>query len=221
MADFRTDQATAFTQILRAVVLRCKAWGLVGHELVAIDGSQLKAVKSQRRHCTPAQLPERLPRSDAPIAPYRHDLDTADAEEAETQKPTAAERHEQIRPRRARKGRDEGLRRARAVPGQRQVSLTDPDRRSMPKSPKGDVGDTVQVAVAAKQQRFVGQAVTKAVPDIAQLSGLAIQAQEALEVDQLTAVAARGDSHGEAINAWEEAGIESDVAQPLTSAHRT
>jgi transposase len=118
IADFRTDNAKAFKQIFRAFVLLCKEWGLFGQELVAIDGSKFKAVNSKRRNFTQAKLNEMLQRIDAHIEQYLHDLDTADAEEAETQKPTAEELQEKIRQLRERKGRYEGLRRVREVTGQ-------------------------------------------------------------------------------------------------------
>lgn len=143
-----------------------------------------------------------------------HDLDAADADEPERQQPTA----EQLR---ERKGRDEVLMREMARPGQSQVSLTDPDSRAMAKSPNVDMGDKAQVAVDGKHQLFVVQEVTKAVTDVDQLSDLAIQAKEALEVNQVKVVADMGDDHGEDINAGEEAGMELYGAKPVTSAKRT
>jgi hypothetical protein len=90
----------------------------------------------------------------------------------------------------------------------------------MPKSPKVDVGYNAQVAVDAKHKLFVIQEVTNAVTDVNQLSGIAIQAKEALAVEQVKVVADMGYYHGEAIKACEEAGIEPYVAKPLTSANR-
>jgi hypothetical protein len=90
----------------------------------------------------------------------------------------------------------------------------------MPKSPKVDVGDNAQVAVDAKQQLCVVPEGTHAVPDGQQLSGLAIQAQEALEAEPRTVGADKGSYHGEEITACEEAGMEPYGAKPLTSANR-
>jgi transposase len=220
MADFRQDKAQAFTQVFRAFALLGKEWELFGQELVAIDGTKFKAVNSQCRNLTKAKLTETLQRIDAHIEPYLHDLDTADAEEAECQKTTAAALREKIRPRRERQGRDEGLMREMERTGQSQVSLTDPDSRAMPKSPKVDVGYNAQVAVDDKHKLFVVQEVTNAVTDVDQLSGIALQVKEALEVEQIKVVADMGYYHGEAIKACEEAGIEPSVAKPLTSANR-
>jgi transposase len=220
MAEFRKDNVKAFKQVFRAFALLGKEWELFGQERVAIDGTKFKAVNSKRRNFTKAKLTETLQRIDADLEHYLHDLDTADAEEAACQKPTAEALREKIRQLRERKGRDEGLTRERERTGQSQVSLTDPDSRAMPKSPKVDVGYKAQVAVDGKHQLFVVQEVTKAVTDVDQLRGIAIQAKEALEVEPINVVADRGYYHGEALKAWEEAGIEPYVATPLTSANR-
>jgi hypothetical protein len=220
MADLRPDQATACTQLWRACVLRGNAWGRCGHERVAIAGRTLTAVKSQRRHCTPATRHARRPRLEAPLAPSRHAVDTADAAEAAPQTPTAAALHEQRRPRRARKGRDQGRRRARAGPGQRQVSVPDPDRRALPKRPHVAVGATVHVAGEATHPRCGVHEVTTAVTALDHLRGRAIPATAAWEGEQLPAVAAMGESHGAAINAGAEAGLASSGATPVPSATR-
>jgi hypothetical protein len=175
--------------------------------LVALDGSQFKAVNSKRRNLTQEPLTETLQRMDARIEPYLHALDTADAEAAECQKTTAAALPEKIRQRRERKGRSEGLMREMARTGQSQVSLPAPEGRAMPKRPNVDVGDNAQVAVDDQHQLVVVQEVSHAVTDVEQRSGLAIQAKEALEVKQSHVVADVGYSHGEEITACEAAGI--------------
>jgi hypothetical protein len=75
-----------------------------------MDGSKFKAVNSRLRNLTRAKLNKTLKRIDAQIEPYLHDLDTADAEEAASQKPTAEELQGKIWQLRSRKGRYEGLR---------------------------------------------------------------------------------------------------------------
>jgi Transposase DDE domain len=147
-------------------------------------------------------------------------LDKADAEEASVPQPTAEALQEKIRQLCERKTHYEGLLQKMDSAGQRQVSLTDPDGRAMPKSPKVDVGYNAHVAVDANHHLFVVHDVTDAVTDVAQRSGIAIPAQEALEVEQLTVVADMGDYHGEEIKTCEEAGIAPYVAKPLTSANR-
>jgi transposase len=220
IADFRKDTAKAFKQVFRTFVLLCKEWGLFGQELVAIDGTKIKAVNSKRRNFTQAKLSETLKRIDTHIEHYLHALDAADAAEPESPQTSADHLREKIQQLRERKDRYEGLLRAMECTGQSQVSLADPDSRAMPKSPKVDVGDTAQGAVDAKHQLLVVQEVTNAVTDVDQLSGIAIHAQETLEGEPLPVVAEMGYYHGEEIKACEEAGVEPYVAKPLTSANR-
>jgi transposase len=220
IADFRKDNAQAFKQVFRTFTLLCKEWGLFGQALVAIDGSKFKAVNNKRRNFTQAKLDETLQAIDAKIDHYLHALDTADEAEADAQQPTAEALRERIRQLHERKGRYEGLKEAVEVSGESQVSLTDPDSRAMPKSPKVDVGYNVQVAVDEKHKLLIIQEVTHAVTDVDHLSGIAIQAKETLGVDHVNVGADMGYYHGEEIKACEEAGIEPYVAKPLTSANR-
>jgi transposase len=220
IADFRKDNVTAFKQVFRAFVLLCKEWGLFGQELVAIDGSKFKAVNNRRRNFTKAKLSETLTDIDAKIEHYMRELDKTDGEEANVQQPTAEVLREKVQQLRERKDRYEGLLQEMDHTGQSQVSLTDPDSRAMPKSPKVDVGYHAQVAVDDKHHLGVVQDGTNAVTDVDQLSNIAIQAKEALEVEQLSVVADMGYYHGEEIKACEEAGIDPYVAKPLTSANR-
>jgi hypothetical protein len=105
--------------------------------------------------------------------------------------------------------------------GATQLSLTDPDSRSMPKSPKVDVGDNMQIAVDSTHKLMVEQDVTNAVTDADQLSPMAIRAKETLGVERMRAVADMGSYHGHESKACDEAGIEAYVPTPSTSAHTT
>jgi len=220
MADFRQDHTQAFQQVLRAFPLLWKAWGVCGAELVALDGSQCKAVHNQQRHVTPAQLRARLHAMDAKLAQYARALDAADAAEATVAQPPAGARRENIQPLRERTGRYEQVRAAREASGARQVSLTDPASRVMPKSPTGEVGDHGQTAVDATPKRILAQHVTNAVTDVAQRSALAMTPQETLGVEPVKVVADMGSDHGEAIKACAEAGMEPYIPTPLPSANR-
>ena len=105
--------------------------------------------------------------------------------------------------------------------GETQRSRTAPASRSMPKSPKVDVGDNGQIAVDSQHKLMVEPAVTHAVTDEDQLSPLARRAQETLGVERMRAVADRGYDHGHEINAGDEAGLDAYVPKPSTSANTT
>ena len=101
----------------------------------------------------------------------------------------------------------------------KQISLTDPDARSMATTGKdtGLVGYNVQAVVDAQHHLIVAHEVTNIGNDRSQLSMMAKQAQEATGVRELTAIADRGYCKGEEILACEAAGVTPIVPKPLTS----
>ena len=106
----------------------------------------------------------------------------------------------------------------RPAPDQ-QVSLTDPDARSMATSGRGTgiVGYNVQAAVDAKHHLIVAHEVTNVGHDRTQLASMAQQTQEAIGSETLTVLADRGYYKGAEILKCEDAGIEALVPKPLTS----
>jgi Transposase DDE domain len=105
-----------------------------------------------------------------------------------------------------------------AMPDQ-QISLTDPDARSMATSGRGSgvVGDNVQIAVDTQHHLIVTHEVTNRGSDRAQLANIASQAKGVLGVDRLEAVADRGYYNGEEILACDDAGIAVKLPKPMTS----
>jgi hypothetical protein len=100
-----------------------------------------------------------------------------------------------------------------------QVSLTDPDARSMATSGRGSgvVGYNVQVAVETEHHLIVAHALTNVGSDRAQLSPMAKEAKAVLGAETLDAVADRGYFRGEEILACEQAGITVTLPKPMTS----
>ena len=100
-----------------------------------------------------------------------------------------------------------------------QISLTDPDSRSMATSGRGSgvVGYNVQVAVDTEHHLIVTHEVTNTGSDRAQLAHMTKEAQAVLETDELEAVADRGYYDGKEILACEEAGITVTLPKPMTS----
>jgi len=100
-----------------------------------------------------------------------------------------------------------------------QISLTDPDSRSMATSGRGSgvVGYNVQVAVDTVNHLIVTHEVTNTGSDRSQLANVAREAKAVLHVDKLEAVADRGYFHGEEILACEQAGICVTLPKPMTS----
>jgi Transposase DDE domain len=100
-----------------------------------------------------------------------------------------------------------------------QISLTDPDSRSMATSGRGSgvVGYNVQTAVDTENHLIVAHEVTNVGSDRSQLASVAKEAQAALHTEKLDAVADRGYFNGEEILACEQAGITVTLPKPMTS----
>jgi len=220
IADFRKENVKAFKKVFRQFTLLCRGLNLFGGELIAIDGSKFKAVNSKQRNFTKAKMKKALKRIDEKIEQYLSELDASDEVETDVHKPTAEELKEKIRQLKQRKDRYSNLHNEMEANAESQVSLTDPESRSMPKSPKVDVGYNVQTAVDDKHKLIVEQDVTNAVTDVDQLSCIAIEAKKALGVDQMKVVADMGYYHGDEIKVCVEAGIQPYISKPLTSANR-
>jgi len=100
-----------------------------------------------------------------------------------------------------------------------QVSLTDPDSRSMATSGRGSgvVGYNVQVAVDTEHHLIITHEVTNSGSDRAQLANVAKQAKVVLQAEALEAVADRGYFNSPEILACAEAGITVTLPKPMTS----
>lgn len=216
IADFRRDHPQAFKKVFRQFHRICEGLELFGKELVALDGSKFKGVNSRDRNFNKAKLKKRLERLEQELEEYLGALEAADRDEAEAASPTAEELQEKIDRLQERQGRYEELLEELETSGETQVSLTDPDSRAMPKSPRVPVGYNVQTAVDSRHKLIVEHAVTNAVTDRSQLSAMATKVQEILGVETLEVVADRGYYYGVEIKACRDRGILPYVPKPDT-----
>ncbi len=216
IADFRKDNLQAIKRVCRAFTLLCKTLDLFGGELVAIDGSKFKAVNSRGRNFTPKKLDRLLSEIDTKIARYITELDTHDAEQL-TPAAQITNLHEKLATLYTRREQYQAYQQELATTGATQLSLTDPDCRSMPVSQGTEVGYNVQVAVDDKHKLIVEHDVTNAVTDQDQLSSMAIQAKDTLEVDTLEVVADVGYYDGVEVKGCLDADITPYIAKPYTS----
>jgi transposase len=194
IADFRKDNRKAIRQVCRAFILLCRDQGLFGGELVAIDGSKFKASNNRARNINQHQLKRQLKDLDLKIDTYLHDLDDRDESEPDTPKLSAQELQHKIDALKSRRGKLLDLSQEMEDAGQTQISLTDPDSRSMPSGggQLTDVSYNVQVAVDEKHKLIVGHEVTNEPTDRNLLHPMAVRAQEALGVHHLEVVADMG-----------------------------
>ncbi len=215
IADFRKDNLEPIRGVCREFTLLCKELDLFGGELVAIDGSKFKAVNNRTRNFTPRKLERSLAEIDVAIAAYLAEMDTDDATEPPPE--PISDLQTKIARLQQRRQQYEAYQHELAATGATQLSLTDPDCRSMPISQGTEVGYNVQIAVDARYKLIVEHEVTNDVTDRAQLANMATQTQQMLEVEALDVVADVGYYDGPEVKSCLEAGITPYVAKPHTS----
>jgi transposase len=220
IADFRRDNGEAIRQVCGRFVLLCRQMGLLAGGSVAIDGSKFKAVNNRDRNFTKAKLERRRQQIEESVARYLAQLDTADRQEPTDVLVAKTDRlKEKITRLEQEMERLDGLEAQMLASPDRQISLTDPDARSMSSSGRGTgvVGYNVQTAVDTEHHLIVTHEVTNIGTDRAQLSGMAKKAKAVLEVERLDVVADRGYFASEEILASEQAGITVTLPKPMTS----
>jgi transposase len=214
IADFRKDN---LQPIQKVFTLLCKELGLFGAELVAIDGSKFKAVNNRKRNFTDEKLTKALAHIDAKIAEYLQALSTADTDTPTRPDLTAAELHHRIAQFRERKQQYQQVQQRLAESGQSQISLTDPDSRSMPVTQGVDICYNVELVVDAKHKLIVTHFLTTDVTDHDQLAPMAKQAKNILGVEELNAVTDKGFYNGEQVKECDQADIQAYIPKPRTS----
>jgi transposase len=220
IADFRKDNGAAIRKVCAKFVALCRQMGLLQTPSVAIDGSKFKAVNNRDRNFTHAKMARRMAQIEESVGRYLRQLDSADRQEpSEAISIKTTRIKEKIARLKQEMSRLEVLdAQMRNTPDQ-QISLTDPDARSMATSGRGSgvVGYNVQVAVDTEHHLIVTHEVINVGNDRGQLARMSKQAKEVLEVDKLEAVADRGYFDGAEILACEEAGVAVTLPKPMTS----
>jgi transposase len=220
IADFRKDNGTAIRKVCAHFVALCRAIGLLTLASVAIDGSKFKAVNNRDNNFTRAKMERRMAQIEESVARYLQQLDTADRQEpSEVLQAKTSRLKEKIETLKQQMRRLQGLKVEMLATADQQISLVDPDARSMATSGRGSgvVGYNVQIAVDTKHHLIITHEVTNEGSDRSQLSAVAKQAKATLDVEKLDAVADRGYFNGEEILACEEAGITVTLPKPMTS----
>jgi transposase len=218
IADFRKDNGEAIRLVCREFVMLCKKLDLLSDKLVAIDGSKFKGVNSRDRNFTRAKMKRRLRDVESAIERYLARLDQADrTEPAADDAKTLQDKVSKLREEMARLKKLE-VRMLEAP--DKQLSLTDPDARSMKSRGTGVVGYNVQSAVDAKHHLIIAHEVVNAGTDRQQLSPMAKEAKAVLGTKKLKVVADKGYYNGEEIRECEQAGVIAYVAKPKTSPNK-
>ena len=218
IADFRKDYGKAIRKVCAQFVALCRELELFADASVAIDGSKFKAVNARDQNFTRAKMNRRKAQIEESVERYLHQMDSADRQEPSLARTTKTTRlKDKIVTLKEEMRRLEKLEVKMLATPDKQLSLTDPDARSMATSGRGSgmVGYNVQSAVDTKHHLIVAHEVTNVGTDRAQLSAMAEQTKAVLETDALDVVADRGYYNGDEILACKEAGV--TVTLPQTA----
>jgi transposase len=217
IADFRRDNGVAIRNVCRQFIVLCRKLNLFSQAIVAIDGSKFKAVNNRDKNFTSAKMKRRMAQIEESIERYLAAMDTADRAEPEVAQLKKGHLQGKI------SALKEQMRQLKVLEAQmlaspdQQLSLTDPDARSMKSRDGGIVGYNVQVAVDAQHHLIVAHEVITEGIDRDQLAPMAEQAREATGIKDLTVVADRGYFKGEQILKCDQTQITPIVPKTLTS----
>jgi transposase len=220
IANFRKDNGKAIRRVCRQFIVLCRELNLFSEALVAIDGSKFKAVNNRDKNFTAGKMKRRMAAINESIERYLTSMDTADRAEPEVAALKKGRLQDKID---ALKQQMEQLKAIEAqmnASPDKQVSLTDPDARSMKNREGGIVGYNVQTAVDAAHHLIVAHEVTNEGVDRDQLSSMAQKAKDAIGTQELTVVADRGYFKSELILECENSGITPLVPKSMTSNSR-
>ena len=220
IADFRKDNGLALRKVCARFVDLCREIGLLAKASIAIDGSKFKAVNNRDRNFTRGKVERRRVQLEESVARYLSQLDTADLQEP-TEALAAKSKHlkEKLAKLEGEMQRLETYEKQMLASTDQQISLTDPDSRSMATSGRGSgvVGYNVQVAVETENHLIITHEVTNSGSDRAQLANVGKAAKAVMQVDTLEAVADRGYFNSPEILACHEVGITVTLPKPMTS----
>jgi transposase len=157
IADFRRDNGPAIHAACAQFVVLCRQLNLFTRSVVAVDGSKFKAVNTRDKNFTVAKVAKRIEQVEASVARYLAALNHADRQHDDVAKAKTTRIKEKIEGLRRQMQSLKAMERQVEEASDKQVSLTDPDARSMATSGKGTgiVGYNVQIAVDAEHHLIV------------------------------------------------------------------
>src|ERR1700730_4482856 len=220
IADFRKDNGLALRRVCARFVELCREMGLLATASVAIDGSKFKAVNNRDKNFTRAKVERRRAQLEESVARYLSQLDTADRQEpTEALAAKVTRLTEKLTKLKEEMGKLAVHEKQMLASPDQQISLTDPDSRSMATSGRGSgvVGYNVQVAVDTEHHLIIAHEVTNVGSDRAQLANMAKGTKATLAATNLDVIADRGYFSSEEILECDKAGITVTLPKPMTS----
>jgi transposase len=195
IANFRKDNPEAFRSVFRRFVLLLKEWDMIEGKTVAIDSFKIRASNSLKNNFNDKKLRQHLEYIDEQLARYEAELDLCEEEEEKEQLEA------RIRERKEKQEQYQAIKEKLDDSGEPQISLTDPDSRSVVLHRKiVNVGYNIQ-SVCDEKHKLLVDYDTGTVNDTHSLSPMAIQSKELLGMEKMTVLADKGYHTGKQLEA--------------------
>lgn len=216
IADFRKDNFSLLKNIFKHFSLLCNELGLLGKEIVAIDGSKFRANNARKKNLTKGRIEKMLAYFEQAAERYLELLENTDATNDNNAKNTTTYSKEEMQQKltKATQRIHDLTKLKQQVEENGEVSLTDKDARIMSVNNMGfDVAYNMQTAVDAKNHIIVAVDTTNSPADQGQLYGMAVEAKKILGVDEITVLADKGYYTGECLEKCEKDNITAIVSK--------
>jgi transposase len=215
IADFRKNHGKAFRQVFRSFIRLLKDWDLIDGKTIAVDSFKIRAQNSLKNNLNQAKIDRHLAYIDNKISEYEQQLDQCDIEEEQQELQKQIELQRQ---------REQGYREAEELlksTGEEQISLTDPDARSVLFQRNSvQVGYNVQASVDSKN-KLLSEYDAGDVNDTHALAQMAIATKELLQVEQMDVLADKGYHTGSELMECEKENITTYVSPKAPSTKDT
>ena len=220
IANFRRENGKAIRKVCAQFIELCRQMNLFTDAMVAIDGSKFKAVNSSDQNFTQAKIKRRIQEAQASIAQYLKDLEAADLRSPAQSTAHQVRLKERIALFTEQMAQLQAIEEKVQAAPDKQISMSDPDARSMQHRGGGIVGYNVQAAVDTKNHLIVAHELTNVGHDRSALAKIAGQAKAALQATELTVVADKGYYSGQEIKDCMESGVTPIMPKCNTSNNR-
>ena len=206
IADFRKNHPTAFRKLFRSFVLLLKEWDLVDGKTIAIDSFKIRAQNSLKNNLNQSKIDRHIDYIDQRIQEYEQQLEQADSEDEQL------EIQEKLEQKKQRKDQYLQLEQQLEESGQEQISLTDPDARSVVLHRNiVNVGYNVQVACDSKHKLLLA-CDTGDVNDSHALEPMSRQVSELIQPESMDVLADKGYHSGSQLAACQTLGVTTYVS---------
>lgn len=168
IALFLKENRNSFKKVMRTFTLLLKGWGLIDGELIAIDGTKIKAQNSKKNYITLNGITKKMDYFEVKMERYLQQLEDIDrgnelagetVSSIETKINTYEKKIEHL----------DALKKKMAEEGKKQLTIVDPESRAMKNNGKIEIAYNMQSAVDDKHKLIIALDVVNDTTDQSQL----------------------------------------------------